>query len=146
MIDMNENHKNIEKEELTNIIKKLDIKKACGEDKITNKMIKLTYNGTKDFLFKLFNSSLYHGYYRKKFKKSQTLMLPKPGKPKSEITLAITPPAQSYKLSGSNTRDNYIQIGLNTGVTKKNNNNKTVLEVKEVQTTIYSNYITQLLK
>ena len=28
MIDMNENHKNIGKEVLTNIIKKLDIKKA----------------------------------------------------------------------------------------------------------------------
>ena len=34
-IDINESHKNIEKEELENIIKKLDIKKACGEDKIT---------------------------------------------------------------------------------------------------------------
>ena len=34
-IDINESHNNIEKEELENIIKKLDIKKACGEDKIT---------------------------------------------------------------------------------------------------------------
>ena len=42
-IDINESHKNIEKEELENIIKKLDIKKACGEDKITNKLTKLTF-------------------------------------------------------------------------------------------------------
>ena len=41
-IDWNENHKNIGIEELTNVINKLDIKKACGEDKITNKLIKLT--------------------------------------------------------------------------------------------------------
>ena len=52
-ININENHKNIEKEELENIIKKLDVKKACGEDKITNKMIKLTCNGTKEFLLVL---------------------------------------------------------------------------------------------
>ena len=85
-IDLNENHKNIGIEELTNIINKLDIKKGCGEDKITNKFIQLTYNGPKVFLFKLFNSSLYHGYYPKVFKKSQMTMLHKPGKPKSEIT------------------------------------------------------------
>ena len=77
-IDINENHKNIEKEELENILKKLDVKKARGEDKITNKMIKLTFNGIKEFVLKLFNSSLYHGYYPKVFKKI-------PGKPKSEI-------------------------------------------------------------
>ena len=77
-IDINENHKNIEKEELKNILKKLNVKKARGEDKITNKMIKLTFNGIKEFVLKLFNSSLYHGYYPKVFKKI-------PGKPKSEI-------------------------------------------------------------
>ena len=77
-IDINENHKNIEKEELENILKKLDVKKARGEDKITNKMIKLTFNGIKEFVLKLFNSSLYRGYYPKVFKKI-------PGKPKSEI-------------------------------------------------------------
>ena len=54
--------------------------------KITNKGIKLTFNGTKEFLLKLFNSSLYHGYHPKVFKKSQITMLHKPGKPKSEIT------------------------------------------------------------
>ena len=63
MIGINENHKNIKKEELENIIKKLDVKKECGEDKTTNKMIKLTFNGTKQFLLKLLNRSLYHGYY-----------------------------------------------------------------------------------
>ena len=68
-IDLSENHKNIGIEELTNIITKLDIKKVCGEYKITNKLIKLTYNGTKDFRFKLFNSSLYHWHYPKVFKK-----------------------------------------------------------------------------
>ena len=86
MIELNENHKDIKIEELPNIINKLDIKKACGEDKITNKLIKLTYNSTKDFLFNLFNSSLYHGYYPKVFKKLQITILYKPGKPKSEIT------------------------------------------------------------
>ena len=60
-IELNENHKDIKVEEITNIINKLDIKKACGEDKITTKLVKLTYNSTKDFLLKLFNSSLYHG-------------------------------------------------------------------------------------
>ena len=84
-IELNENHKDIKIEELTNMINKLDIKKACGEDKITNKLIKLTYNSTKDFLFKPFNSSLYHGYYPKVFKKSQITMLHKPRKPKSDI-------------------------------------------------------------
>ena len=80
-VDINENYKSIEKEELENIIKKLDIKKACGEDNITNKMFKLTFNGTKKFLLKLFNSSLYHGYYPKVFKKSQiTMLLHKPEK------------------------------------------------------------------
>ena len=44
------------------------------------------YDSTKDFIFKLFNSSLYHGYYPKVFKKSQITMLHKPGKPNSEIT------------------------------------------------------------
>ena len=73
-IVLNENHKDIRIEELTNIINKLDIKKACGEDRITNKLIKLTYNSTKDFLYKLFNSSLYNGYYPKVFKKSQIIM------------------------------------------------------------------------
>ena len=68
-IELNENHKHIKIEELTNIFNKLDIKKAYGEDKITNKVIKLTYNGKKDFLLKLFNSSLYRGYYPKVFKK-----------------------------------------------------------------------------
>ena len=61
-IELNENHKDIKIEELTNTINKSDIKKACGEDKITNKLIKLTYSSTKDFLLKLFNSFLYHGY------------------------------------------------------------------------------------
>ena len=42
-----ENHKNIEKEELENMIKKLDVKKVNEEDKITNKLIKLTFNETK---------------------------------------------------------------------------------------------------
>ena len=84
MIELNENRKDIKTEELTNIINKLDIEKACGEDKITNKLIKVTYNSTKDFLFKLFNTSFYHGYYPKVFKKSQITMLHKPGKPKSE--------------------------------------------------------------
>ena len=84
-IELNENHKDIKVEEITNIINKLDIKKACGEDKITTKLVKLTYNSTKDFLLKLFNSSLYHGYYPKVFKKSIITMLQKPGKPKSEI-------------------------------------------------------------
>ena len=42
-----ENHKNIEKEELENMIKKLDVKKVNEEDKITNKVIKLTFNETK---------------------------------------------------------------------------------------------------
>ena len=80
-VDINENYKSIEKEELEKIIKKLDIKKACGEDNITNKMFKLTFNGTKKFLLKLFNSSLYHGYYPKVFKKSQiTMLLHKPEK------------------------------------------------------------------
>ena len=37
-IDMNEKHKNVEKDELENI-KKLIVKKACGEDKITNKIL-----------------------------------------------------------------------------------------------------------
>ena len=85
-INMNEKHKNIEKEELENVIKKLNVKKAWGEGKITNKIIKLTVNGTKEFFLKLFNSSLYHGYHQKVFKKSQMTMLHKPGKPKSEIT------------------------------------------------------------
>ena len=63
MIELTEIHKDIKIEELTNIINESDIKKACGEDKITNKIIKLTHNSTKDVLFKLFNSSLYRGYY-----------------------------------------------------------------------------------
>ena len=50
----------------------MKIKKVCGEDKITNKLIKL--------------ASLYHGYHPKVFKKSQITMLHKPAKPKSEIT------------------------------------------------------------
>ena len=85
-IESNENHEDIKIEEITNIINKLDIKKACGEDKVTNKLIKFTFDSTKDFLHKLFNSSLYHGYYPKVFKKSLITMLHKPGKPKSEIT------------------------------------------------------------
>ena len=85
-IKVNENHKNIKIDELASTVKKLDIKKACGEDKITNKLIKLTYDSTKDFILKLFNSSLYHRYYPKVFKKSQITMLHKPGKPKLEIT------------------------------------------------------------
>ena len=84
---MNENHKDINIEELTIIVKKLDIKKACGEDKITHKLILLIYESTKDFILKLFNSCLYHRYYPKVFKKSQITMLHKPGKPKLEITL-----------------------------------------------------------
>ena len=83
---MNENHRDINIEELTIIVKKLDIKKACGEDKITNKLILLIYESTKDFILKLFNSCLYHRYYPKVFKKSQITMLHKPGKPKLEIT------------------------------------------------------------
>ena len=86
-IKLNENHKDINIEELTIIVQKLDIKKACGEDKITNKLIMLIYGGTKDFIFKLFNSSLYHRYYPKVLKKSQITMLHKSGKPKLEITL-----------------------------------------------------------
>ena len=85
-IKVNENHKDIKIDELASTVKKLDIKKACGEDKITNKLIKLTYDSTKDFILKLFNSSLYHRYYPKVFKKSQITMLHKPGKPKLEIT------------------------------------------------------------
>lgn len=61
-------------------IKKLHINKACGVDKITNKIIKLTFTGIKKILSKLFNGFLYHGYYSKVFKKSQIYMLHKPGK------------------------------------------------------------------
>lgn len=42
-------HNNIDKEELEKIINKLDIKMACKKDKITNKIITLTYNDTKSF-------------------------------------------------------------------------------------------------
>ena len=85
-ITLNENHKDINIEELTIIVNKLDLKKAYGEDKITNKLIKLTYDSTKDFILKLFKCSLYHGYYPKVFKKSQITMLHKPEKLKLEIT------------------------------------------------------------
>ena len=69
MIKFNENHKDIKIEEFKNLVNKLDIKKACGEDKVTSKLIKLTYDSTKDFILKLFNSSLYHGYHPMVFKK-----------------------------------------------------------------------------
>ena len=49
-------------------------------------MIKLTFNETIEFILKLFNSFLYHGYYPEVFKKSQILMICKPGKPKPEVT------------------------------------------------------------
>ena len=128
MVDMNENHKNIQKV-LTNIIKKLDIKKACSEDKIMNKMIKLTDNGKKNFLFKLFNHSLYHGYYPKVFKKSQIRMLHKPGKPKSEITYC---PLSLTSCLGK-ILEKIILKRVKDWCSENNIiNNKTVLEVKEV--------------
>ena len=48
----NESHKNIEKEELEKTINRLDVKKACREDNITDQIIKPTYNGIKSFLLK----------------------------------------------------------------------------------------------
>ena len=48
-INMNEKHKNLEKEELENIIKKLNVKKAWGEGKITNKIIKLLMEQKNSF-------------------------------------------------------------------------------------------------
>ena len=112
-IELNENHKDIKIEGLTNIVIKLDINNACGEDKTTNKVNKLTYNGTKVFLLKLVNSSLYHGYYPKVFKKSLITMLHKPEKLESELTSYRPPSLTSClgKILGK-------IIGSKTGVTK----------------------------
>ena len=138
-IELNENHKDIKVEEITNIINKLDIKKACGEDKITTKLVQLTYNSTKDFLLKLFNSSLYDEYYPKVFKKSLITMLHKPGKPKSEII--------SYRpLRLTSCLGKILEKIITNSVKDRCNendiiNNKMVLEAKEIRMTIYSNLL-----
>ena len=53
-IKVNENHKDIKIDELTSIVKKLDIKKACGEDKITNKHMIALKNLSLNCLIVLF--------------------------------------------------------------------------------------------
>ena len=71
--------------EIGKYIDNLDIKKACGDDKITNKLIKFLRPSLVIILKDLFNMSFKYGYIPKNWKTAIVTMIPKPGKDKYEV-------------------------------------------------------------
>ena len=72
-------------DEINLIIKNINIKKSCGEDTITNKLIKLLKPSLSPILHDLYNLSFKHGYIPQNWKNITTIMIPKPGKNRHDI-------------------------------------------------------------
>ena len=62
-----------------NLISKLDIKKACGYDHITNRIIKATAYIVAPFLTRLFNDCIQQGVFPDAYKIAQVIPLFKKG-------------------------------------------------------------------
>ena len=82
-IDSTKTEHSITIQEIENKIDRLNTKKAPGEDKIGNKLIKLLKPSLTTILHKYFNITLHKGYHTKKWKQTLAKLLDKPPKPPS---------------------------------------------------------------
>ena len=65
--------------EISKLILKLDVKKSCGYDSISNKILKATCNVIVPYITKLFNSCIQEGVFPNCFKTAQVIPLFKGG-------------------------------------------------------------------
>ena len=65
--------------EISKLILKLDVKKSCGYDSISNKILKATCNIVAPYITKLFNSCIQKGVFPNCFKTAQVIPLFKGG-------------------------------------------------------------------
>ena len=66
-------------------VKKLNIKKSPGTDKISSRMIRELPNTPLRLVLFIFNAMLRIGYYPSSWKLSEIIMIPKPGKDASQV-------------------------------------------------------------
>ena len=71
-------------DEVTNILGKVNIRKACGPDHITNKIIRYLIPTLHIILQDLLNIYFFHGYHPRAWKSAWALMAHKPSKRKSD--------------------------------------------------------------
>ena len=67
-------------------VKKLNIKKSPGTDKISSRMIRELPNTALRLVLFIFNAMLRIGYYPSSWKLSEIIMIPKPGKDASQVS------------------------------------------------------------
>ena len=131
-------------EEITHIIDKSKNKKASGEDKISNKVLKLLKPSLIPILTKLYNICYKKGYHPKKWKNTKIILLNKPDKPTSNpsnyrpISLINTMSKtlekiiknRLYKWAEDNNKLNKEQAGFRQ---KKSTNDK-IFELTQIAT------------
>ena len=66
--------------EVTDILRKVNTRKACGPDHITNKIIRYLLPTLHIIIQDLINICLFHGYHRRAWKRAWALMIHKPSK------------------------------------------------------------------
>jgi len=72
-------------EEVKNLIAKLPLKKAPGEDLLDNRTIRLLPDQALQFLALIFNSVLDVGYFPKAWKSASIIMIHKTGKTPTDV-------------------------------------------------------------
>ena len=70
--------------EVTDILRKVNTRKACGPDHITNKIIRYLIPTLHIILQDLLNISVFHGYHPRAWKRAWALMAHKPSKRRSD--------------------------------------------------------------
>ena len=74
----------IEISEILNLLAKLVVKKACGYDNISNKILKATSYVIAPYLLQLFNNCIYQGVFPDAYKIAKVIPLFKGGNKESE--------------------------------------------------------------
>ena len=82
--DITQHDDSIAMTELLDHITQLNIKKACGHDKISNRIITNLLPSLLLILLSLYNACLFLGYYPTTWKRAWSLMIHKPNKKKSD--------------------------------------------------------------
>ncbi|UYV62957.1 hypothetical protein LAZ67_2002616, partial [Cordylochernes scorpioides] len=87
----NSNSCNIHKKEIEEIIDKINVNKAPGQDNISNNMIKNAFQLILPILHSLFNKCIQIGYFPKKWKTAALKIIAKPGKTNYELAKSYRP-------------------------------------------------------
>ena len=71
-------------DEVTDILGKVNTRKACGPDHITNKIIRYLLHSLHIIIQDLINTCVFHGYHPRAWKRVWALMIHKPSKRRSD--------------------------------------------------------------